>query len=403
MKFISTILTIIITVSFLTSCEKDPFDANGEKKYISFNETKSIVPKRIQFGKNKVYHYKIALETNYTKEDSLKITSFFINGKDTVRMSLYDDGVSDDSLRNDLAASNNVWSGGINAMDLISEGIWDIKAEVYVNCSFKIGEQIFSDIFVKENTAPEITAITGLAQNDTLESGFETRYIIVSVGDPDNDADGYNDNQRLRLEIRNRDNIPKDYEFIRSDPLNNMVIQLDSTLAAGLKTNSRYTMTFIATDYYGESDSMKFDFIRIENTAPSLYSLNKPDTVFVPADSTMFVEFFVSVNLNDPQGNLEYQDINEVLITTVSSRLMRDNGEELDAVKNDGIYTISYSANSSYFSGTQAELPFTIQAKDKAGNHSTVLSDTLIFVVKEFKNTKRGTDDKIFIYPNPFN
>lgn len=394
---------MVSTVLFFLSCEKDPVNSDEDERFLNFDKDRSVVPERIQFGKDKIYNYKIALETNYLKEDSLKILSFFFNGNDTVRMNLYDDGVSDDSLRNDLAASNNVWSGGINAIDLISEGIWDLKVDVYSTGSIKIGEQIFPDIFVKENTAPEITGITGLAQNDTLESGFETRNLTVSINDPDNDAAGYNDNQTLKLEIRNRDNIPKDYQFVRTDPLSNMVIQLDSTLAAGLKTNSRYTMTFIATDYYGESDSMKFDFIRIENTAPSLYSLNKPDTIFVPADSTLFVEFFVSVKLNDPQGNLEYQDINEVLITTGSARPMRDDGEALDAVKNDGIYTIAYSVNSSFFPGTQAELPFSIQAKDKADNQSSALSDTLIFVTKEFKKTKRSTNESNFIHNNPFN
>jgi hypothetical protein len=403
MKFKYALLPMIFSALFFLSCENDPVNSNEDEKYLIFDSDRCVVPNRIQYGKDKIYHYKIALETNYLKQDSLKITSFLITENDSVEIELYDDGVSDDSLRNDLAASNNVWSGGINAIDITTEGVWLLKVNVYIDNSIKITEQIFSDIFVKENTAPQITAVTGLVQNDTLESGFETRNITVSINDPDNDAAGYNDNQTLKLEIRNRDNVPKDYEFDRPDPLNNMFIQLDSTLAAGLKTNSRYTMTFIATDYYGESDSIKFDYIRIENTAPSLYNLNKPDTVFVPADSTLFVDFSVLVNLNDPQGNLESQDIQEVLITTGSPRPMRDDGEELDAVKDDGIYTISFSVSSSFFSGTQAELPFTIQAMDKAGNPSGVLSGVLLFVEKEFKNTKRSTDESHFIYINPFN
>ena len=229
---------------------------------------------------------------------------------------------------------------------------------------------------------------------------------VVDRLDPDNDALGYNDNQTLKLEIRNRDNIDKDYEFIREDPLSNMVIQLDSTLAAELKTNNSYDLTFIATDYYGESDSLSFGSIRIENTAPYLSELNYPDTVFIPiADSTYFS---VTVNVNDPQGHLESQDIlNVELILVISgsptSFDMRDDGDfnnSGDLVADDGEYTKNFKVLSTNLEDTY---PLTITATDEAGNISNELSGELIFIKDTKSKTHRVDNAEKFNYSNPFN
>ncbi|MCK5760931.1 MAG: hypothetical protein KAH33_06525, partial [Candidatus Delongbacteria bacterium] len=249
----NTLITIILAILIFSCSENivDPIDKKAE-----INEDISIIQTKVQYGIDRIYHYKIAVESNYTSEDSLIVLASFTDGSTSLTMKMYDDGISDDSLRNDVVASNNIWSGGINSNSFPSEGDWQLNVEIFILDSTLVSEYVFNNILVNTNTAPRIDFVNGIVDADTLESGFDTRNLMISITDPDNDALGYNDNQTLKLEIRNRDNIDKDYEFARVDPLSNMVIQLDSSLAVELATNDNYDLTFIATDYYGESDSL---------------------------------------------------------------------------------------------------------------------------------------------------
>jgi hypothetical protein len=396
-KFV-VLLAIAVSATFFAACSDSVLES--EEKSASIVEELSIIQTKVQFGIDRIYHYKIAVESNYLPTDSLTVLAYFTNGVININLPLYDDGVSDSLYRNDLVASNNIWSGGINSNDFPNEGDWELNIEVFILDSTLISDHIFTNILVNSNTAPQINSITGIVEADTLESGFDTRNLTISITDPDNDAIGYNDNQTLKLEIWNRDN-SKDSVFVREDPLGNMVISLDSTLASGLVTNDNYLFIFTATDYYGESDIDTIKSVRIENIEPIIYNLQYPDTVFVPADNTIFIDFNVTVNVNDPQGYIA--DIDSVNITTNSTRQMRDDGEGLDEFENDGIYTMSYSINSSFFPEDTAELPFTIEAIDKVYNKSNQLSGTLIFIKDTKSKTNRENDVQKFNYSNPFN
>ncbi|MBN2857724.1 MAG: hypothetical protein JXN63_04920 [Candidatus Delongbacteria bacterium] len=397
--FFSALITLLVI-----SCEKDIPVQTTADKYANFDRDMSVIPDRIQFGIDKIYHIKISFDTNYSAADGFKASAFFFKDSEVIEIPLYDDGFSDDSLRNDLAASNNIWSGGINALDFTGEGEWPLYVESYLYNELIETYQPVAGILVKNNTAPAIDQISGIAENDTLSSGFEPLTLAIEINDPDNDESGYNDNQTLRLEIRNRDNIPKDYDFVRSDPLSDMMITLDSTLAAGLSTNDRYKLTFIATDLYGEKDSLSFDNIRIENTAPSVNNLQYPDTVFIPAQDSIY--FSIEVNVNDPQGHLESQDIDRVEMSIPSLSFtapLRDDGDFFtsgDDEVNDGIYTISFWVTST---NEEAVYPFGIIAEDKAGNISSEINGTLIFTAGGKKYVIRGSNETNLDYFNPFN
>lgn len=388
----------------LISCEKDLPVQEREVKYAEPDLSISVIPERIQFGIDKVYYYKIAFNTNYYTEEGFRPAAYFIYDGEIIDIPIYDDGFSDDSLRNDMVASNNIWSGGINSKDFPAEGEWPLYLESYLyNELIKTYEPV-TGILVRNNTAPVIEQITGIAEGDTLISGFETFPLVIEINDPDNDESGYNDNQSLKLEIRNRDNIPKDYEFVRTDPLSNMVISIDPTLAAGLKTNDKYMLTFIATDLYGEKDSLSIDNVRIENTAPELSSLQYPDTVFIPSQDSIY--FSIEVDVNDPQGSLESQDIDTVELTIPSLSFtegMRDDGNFYgsgDSEENDGVYTISFWVRST---NEEAVYPFVIIAEDKAGNISSEINGTLIFKAGEKKYVTWGSNETNLDYFNPFN
>ncbi len=387
----------MIIFFWLTGCDKKDPLSPVQEKYIRLEPQRSVVPARMQFQKNRVYHFKLSFDSNYLSGDGLEVKSFFISGPDTVRMELYDDGVSDDSLRNDIAASNNVWSGGINGNDFPFEGEWTLHTVSFIDHIPLTHHEPFGGILVKYNTPPEITSITGIAEGDTLISGFSTRSVSAAITDPDNDASGYNDNQTIKLEIRNRDNIPKDLYFQRTDPLGIMTFSLDSTLASGLKTNNRYKLTFIATDLYGEKDSLSLDYIRIENTPPLIVKVTSPDSIYTGEDGI----FWIRSKINDPQGHLSSQDIEKVeIVLNGNPYILLDDGNfgsSGDDIKDDGIYSIGFSFNA----GTSGTYGFSINAYDKAGNQSVPYVSS-ITLVPEFKKLSGNNYEIIHNYTDPF-
>ena len=396
-KFI-VLIAVVVSMIVLGSCSDNVVES--EEKSASIVEELSVVQTKVQFGVDRIYHYKIAVESNYSPTDSLVVLASFINGSTSLAMEMYDDGISDSLLRNDLVASNNIWSGGINSSDFPSEGIWDLSIEILVFDSVLVGgDQRFTVILVNTNTTPVIDGIVEISDGDSLISGFDTKNLTVSITDPDNDASGYNDNQTLKLEIRNRDNIDKDYEFVREDPLGNMVISLDSTLAYGLATNDQYTLTFIATDSYGEADSLSFGSIRIENTAPSIKNVEYPDSI----NTTESGVFWIYAQINDPQGHLSHQDIDSVKIMINSTPYeLLDDGDFImsgDEIENDGVYTIGFS----YDVGDSGSFGIQILANDKVGNISSPVDGNITLYSEKNNNNIGNSNVQKFNYSNPFN
>ncbi len=387
----------VIVISCSRSVAPDLLD----EKYAEPAYSGSVIPVMIQFGIDKVYHYKIRIDTNYMKSEGFFVSAKFSLGDKVVEMELYDDGISDDSLRNDLAASNNIWSGGINSYDFLAEGDWVLT--VTTNLYDRKLDDFYYDktVRIRANTAPVIEEVDGIFHGDTLKSGFPTFPITVKVEDPDNDSQGINDNQILDLKIIN-DISSKTFSYERESPMADFVIFADSTFASGLK--GLYSFEFTATDMYGETDILIIDDIYIENGAPSLYNLVYPDTVYLPHSGEDPVTFGVEVNVNDPQGHLESQDIDAVVFRIPSlsyTGIMRDNGSSAsgDRIKDDGIYTISFQVGSS---NQEAVYPFEITARDKVNNLSPVLEGVLIFVREELKYSKRSGNENLYIYPDPF-
>jgi hypothetical protein len=129
-----------------------------------------------------------------------------------------------------------------------------------------------------------------------------------------------------------------------------------------------------------------------------------PDTVFIPVQDSVY--FSIEVNVNDPQGHLENQDIEQVEMAIPSlsySAGMRDDGDFYtsgDREVNDGIYTISFWVRST---NEEAVYPFGITAEDKAGNISPEVNGTLIFSAGGKNHIKRGSDETDLNYSSPFN
>jgi len=399
------LLTAFAALMLFSSCEEETVYNEGSD-YVRLDSEMSVISYRIQFMKDINYNFRIAVETDYLKEEGFGTKAFLRKDGDQIRIDLYDDGVSDGLLRCDLAASNNIWSGGINAGDIPEEGAWVLDIEYSLNDSILLGSDSPGIVYVVKNSAPEIDQVTGLADSEIFDSGFETRTVTVAVSDSNNAVVPY-DEQELKLRLYNiSGTLLKENIYKRANNLTDFIFNLDSTYAAGIPTLRNYRFDLEATDMYGESSSIDFSNITIRNFAPSLKELQYPDTVFIPALDSVY--FSVTVKPNDPQGHLEYQDIKNVIITVNSSPFnMRDDGNENsypynsgDLLKNNGVYTATFKVKST---NQEAVYPFTIQAEDKVGNTSSVISGQLIFVKETSKRTKRSSNESGFIYINPFN
>jgi len=397
-KLTDIMITAAMTVALLAvwSCaQEDPVVPN-EEKYCVLETEKSIVPVRVQYSKDIIYYFRVAFDTNAYTDDSLNVTSFFTLGEDTVGLDLYDDGVSDGLLRNDLAASNNIWSGGISGLSFPEEGDWVLNVQTEMTGIRTETHEPFTGIRVKTNTTPVINSVTGISDPDTLISGFPARIVNVSITDPDNDATGYNDNQSLELFISGRSS-SKTYNFIRQDPLNDLVITADSTYAAGL-ISDRYSLRFIVTDYYDESDTLTTNRVYIENTPPVIVETVHPDTVTTTENGVMWIRSRV----NDRQGHLSYQDIDrvEIEINSYVFQLL-DDGEfnySGDETENDGIYSVGFS----FDAGDSGSFDISITAYDKAGNLSPEYQSSIILVPGKTENTHGKYNETNFNYNNPF-
>ena len=227
------------------------------------------------------------------------------------------------------------------------------------------------------------------------------------MSDSNNTVEPY-DKQDLKLRLYNiSGTLLKENTYQRSNAGLDFIFNLDSTYAAGIPTLRNYRFNIETTDMYGESSSIDLSNITIRNFAPSLNGLQYPDTVFIPAQDSVY--FSVTVKPNDPQGHLEYQDIKNVIITVNSFPVnMRDDGNENiytfnsgDLLKNDGIYTAKFKVVDN--ENLDPAYQFSIQAEDKAGNLSPVIAGEFIFYIETSKRTKRSTNESSFIYINPFN
>ncbi len=385
LRNINAITAITGILLMIWSCAQDDPVTPDEDKYFLRDIERSVVPFRIKAESNEIYRYKIAVETNYGINDGFKIDAFFRSGQDSLHMDLYDDGVSDDSLRNDLAASNNIWSGGINANDFPYDGDWKINVNYLLSDSVVLATEECGTVYVVINSLPVIDSLSGINDSDVFESGFDTRNVEVTVSDSNNLTVPY-DEQVLKLELLDNSGIVlKESSYSRINTTQDFLFNIDSTFAAAIPFSRNYRIKLTATDLYGDSSFRELTNITIRNTAPVLDAagLVYPDTVFIPVQDSIY--FSVTVKVNDPQGHLEYQDIDEVTVTINSVPFsMRDDGNENyypynsgDLIKNDGIYTATFKVKST---NIEAVYPFQVQACDKVGNLSNVLNGQIEFI-----------------------
>jgi hypothetical protein len=404
-EYFRRILASALFSLIIVSCGEGNKVTGIEEKYAKFDSASSVIPQRLEFGKDNFYYFRLSIPSNYSKEENFTVKALLSFATHSLEMQIFDDGVSDGQYRDDIAASNNVWTGAVNGRDFSEEGDWRLNIGFYLNDSINIGSDSFSPIYVVRNSLPLIGEVTGIESSSIFVSGFETKNISVAVADSNNAVPPY-DSQILTSQLFNSTGVKlKENTYTRTNNNSNFLFQIDSTYASGINGGRGFKIVMTATDLYGGSDFKEFTNIRIDNTAPSLYNLMYPDTVFIPQQDSIY--FSVTVNANDPQGHLEYQDIKQVVINLNGfDFFMRDDGNENfypynsgDVLKNDGIYTATFKVKST---NNENLYPFSVLATDKADNVSPAVSGTLTFVKNLKKNAMKGNDENNYNYASPF-
>jgi hypothetical protein len=404
-KYLILIAALFIVSAMIISCDEGLKVSDTDENFVEFDSSSSVIPDRLQFGKDEVRIFRLSLPTNYLKEDGFSVKASFKKGSEEVGLPLYDDGFSDGLLRDDVAASNNIWSGGINILDFPSEGAWELEYGYFINDTIALGSGSIYPVYVIFNYPPVISSVEGLSSSMIFESGFDTKEISVSVTDSNDTQEPY-DLHVLNFGLFNNLGVfIKALAFAQPGVGRDFEFKIDSTFAAGITYSRNYRLRLTTTDMFGESDNEEFTNIAIHNTAPSLYELSYPDTVFIPQSDSIY--FSITVRANDPQGHLEYQDIKQVLINLNGIDFyMRDDGNENyypynsgDLLKNNGVYTATFKVKST---NLESVYPFTVIATDKVDNISPSVSGTLIFVKNSKKNVIKENDENHYNFASPF-
>ncbi|MCK4979584.1 MAG: hypothetical protein KAS62_04265, partial [Candidatus Delongbacteria bacterium] len=294
-------------------------------------------------------------------------------------------------------ASNNIWSGGINGVDFLTDDIWVLDLSLFIDGDIQIGHYSIDEVYVVNNSLPSIDSLSGIASG-ILESGFQTKMLIVAVSDSNNYIAPY-DEQILKMQLFNNSDIfVKETEYQRASVSNDFSFEIDSTYAAGVEDSRGYKIRFVATDLYGESDSLEIENIGIENTSPTIKNVEYPDSI----NTTESGVFWIYADIDDPQGHLSYQDIDKVEIEiNLDSYELLDDGVFIasgDEVENDGVYTIGFS----YDVGDLGSFDIQMLAYDKVGNISSPVNGNITLYSGKKNNIGNNNAEK-FNYSNPFN
>ncbi len=354
----------------LTSCSDDEDNkVESIERYINIIEDETIIPEKVAFNRDKQIVFKIKIEENYVELDLgdylIMDTELYLNDSTIVPITFFDDG-GIDPMSYDFVAQNKLWTGVVNSLDFPSEGSYLLRDSIRMLDDYGNVTNLLTlnrSIIVKENRAPVIESITGISSGDILESGFDNLELEIDVTDEDNDINSNNDSQLLYFSLLDSmDLVLKVDTVTRAELLDNFEIILDSTYAAGVKSSSFYKLQFLAEDEFNTfSNTELYENIRIENEKPIVDSVR-----IVRSDSLYFIRAYI----NDKQGNLSNEDINEVKMkfsvgTTWED--MFDNGDFSlygDENIDDGIYSVIFN-----FSGVPiGTYEFEVIVSDKDGN-----------------------------------
>ena len=395
-KFINFVLYCIILITFLLfqTCSDSGKDPIAEEipviEFINLNSNWNLA----ETAYNKV-EVKILDPQGVENIDSVTIKISTSIGEIILVDRLYDDGTYYHTNDGDVIAGDGVFSNQFVAATDIGKMVGDYQVEIQA-FDYDGNQSEISDTTIHLGYSYTVQFMD-IQKPDILKSGTEAEYLYVALMHPE----GLQDIESVSFNLYENDSTSLlkttamfndgDFEntgdMIAADSI--FSFKMDSTFAAGFK--GLYDLEFAVTDEFGAvTRSNKFDLF-LENKVGEILELTVPDQMTRPTTPNVIVRELITAKVIDPQGLGDMDSVYFYLkkpdgtyANSGNSFVLVDNGKPFnlqtwfedagDITANDGIYSLSI-----FFYNTNAdgEYELSFYVRDKSGNLSEVLIDTL--------------------------
>jgi hypothetical protein len=308
---------------------------------------------------------------------------------------LYDDGAYYHTNDGDVIAGDGVFSNRFDAATDIGKTTGEYQVEIQVFNSEGNQSEVSNTVI---NLGYSYTVeFIDIQKPDTLISGIDAAYLYVALMHPEGlqaieslSFNLYENNTTYLLktiDMFNDGDFENTGDIIAADSI--FSFKMDSAFAAGFK--GLYDLEFAVTDEFGAiTRSSKYD-IFLENEVGKILELTVPDQMTRPTMPNTIVRELITARVVDPQG---LDDVDSVYFylkkpdgtyaNSGNSFVLVDNGKPFnlqtwfedagDVTANDGIYSLSIFF---YNTNDDGEYELSFYVRDKSGNLSEVLIDTL--------------------------
>ncbi len=307
--------------------------------------------------------------------DLSQVNFSLINEMDLILIApapMYDTGLDGDIIRNDGVYTYQLTPKTSN----LSPGKFFVHFQA-IDHDGNESEIAMDTVLVEsggDGSAPTITTVD-FPESLSIDSDTVLT-LVVRAEDEDGDLNG------LDLSIYQENSLDP---FLSATLIlaNNNEFRMDLNTSIFTQTRSNYLFRFSAFDLLENKSKPVVRKFYLERTAsndpPQVLAVTAPDTISRSGANT----FLLTAQVTDPDG---LSDIAEVTMNsflpggTPSSGnpfFLRDDGIGGDMTENDGIYSSTFTIGQSNATGTYR---FDIQAKDKAGQLSNIVSHSITVI-----------------------
>ncbi|MBN1406264.1 MAG: hypothetical protein JW956_00660 [Calditrichaceae bacterium] len=327
--------------------------------------------------------------------DSVMITILNPGGQVVMVDRLHDDGAYNHPNDGDVIAGDGVFSNRFNAASDIGSTVGDYLVEIQA-FDFDGNQSDISDTTIHFGYSYTVEFVD-IQKPDTLKSGAEAEYIYVALMHPEGLSSI--ENVSFNLYAHNSTALLETIEMFNDGDFNNsgdliaadsvFSFKMDSTFAAGYK--GLYDIEFTVTDAFGSvTKSVKF-YLFLENEVAGIVELSVPDQMTRPTVPNTIVRELITAKIADPQGLGDIDSVyfylkkpDGAFANSGNAFILVDNGKPFnlqtwyenagDVTADDGIYSLSIFF---YNTNDAGEYELSFYVRDKSGNLSEVLIDTL--------------------------
>jgi len=373
MQLFVKIATAFLLLLLLAACNEEivPPEAAPEFAVEGFK-----TPRRLNVGNPR--DYDVAFRVTHPQEAAAlaEVTLRFFGSDQTtllLELPLYDDGGFLYPGDRDVIAGDGIFTNHFVSDSLIFPlGAVFMRATALDNAQQRV-QSGFVEALALVNAPPQLLSVNA---PDTLFSGSRPLLFSVTV----QDSNDIEDVAGVALRLKRGGSEIASYllEFQSKTAADSGIFGafVDSTLAA--ERLGDYTLEFQARDESDDLSNVLTKEIFLENTPPSIFDLELPETFQRPSSGEDTIE--VRISANDPQGLGDIDSVKFVVQRTgglPSTIQMFDDGDfanHRDILAGDGIYSRGLTVSPQ---STPGIFYFTFKAIDKVSNQSTTITDSL--------------------------